>query len=123
MNAGIKDPINELRAYVSPSAWQNITVGSSIAAGATGAQCRLEGERVFLEGSLARTSGNFTVGDTIGTIPSGYRPARAQVCDSAEITSGRIRLAISTSGVITIGQILSGTPGTAYLDGLTYSTT
>lgn len=121
-NSGVRDPINELRTYVSPSTWQNITMGASCVAGADGAVCRLEGERVFLEGDINRSAGTFTNGDTIGTLPVGYRPIRAQQFSTALVSGTTTRLNISTAGVITI-TVFTGTPSAMPIDGITFSTT
>jgi hypothetical protein len=122
MNAGVRDPITELRTFVNPSAWQTITEGANYTTASSG-RCRLTGEHVFLRGTMVRNSGNLTSAETIGTLPSGYRPTQTHTCNITDSsTPGSFRISISTAGVITV-TVISGSGSQAVLDGVNFSTT
>lgn len=119
-HAGLLSQINALE----PAGWVAIPAASGYT---SSAECRIEqGDVVRLKGSIAKNSGNLVRATTVGTIPSGKRPASlkraAGAITAGTTTPNTTSVWIATDGTIQLGgdatTLASGT--TIYLDGITF---
>lgn len=70
------------------------------------------GNVIYMRGRVARTSGNWTTGNTaIGDLPAGFRPSTSNILYATTIGSPGVagRMFITSAGVVNVNA-LSGTP-------------
>src|SRR6478752_9887594 len=120
-NAGVRDPINELRTMFGTGTSAAITTftGSGVGVGTVTPRARRYGDRVFLEGNITDTNSTLAAG-AIATLPAGYWPVSTCkfMCAGDSATWGQI--AISTAGVLTLTLGTGTTPTNIYLDTITF---
>lgn len=122
------DTIEELVAIVNaatPTPWEDLkpVFGAKIEEGTGKFQSvRTEANQQVarLAGAVKVKSGSgLTAGETLLTLPLGYRPARAQVIDCVHGAQVANKLLIATTGVVTLAVTVAETLEVD-LDGTTY---
>ena len=121
------DTIEELEAIINaitPTEWvKPESLGAKVEENAA----KLDGIRLESNQSVARLRGalkvkageSLTAGETLCTLPVGYRPAHAQQIDCVDGTATGIKLLIATTGVVTLGSNVAEAVE-VFLDGQTF---
>lgn len=120
LNTGVRDPITEVKAAINGTSTAITTFnGSGVGAGSPAPTCTKSGDRVSLSGRITDSNSVLSSG-TIGTIPSGYRPAAdgIWVCGGDGTTFAKIT--ISTAGTVIYQPLGGTTPTTICLDTIGY---
>jgi len=100
-------------AYAYSNNWVDYDGGSTFE---TGAYYKDNAGRVHLRGLIKRGSGTPTPGETMVTLPTGYRPARRLMFFTATDTGGA-RVEITSSGTV---LYIQGGYGFLSLEGLSF---
>jgi hypothetical protein len=101
-------------AKLSTPTTDTATNDASVGAGTVTARRYTDG-LVILEGGLIKGSGTWAAGDTIATLPAGFRPAQStSACVWVSSATGATRITIDTAGVISVTSgLLSGVAAAA----------
>jgi hypothetical protein len=106
--------------HTHTSAWSAISPAAGFSANTPAPRCRIEGDRVFLEGRFLGSIGTSAV--NVGTLPSGRRPPRVILTSAMGAGVTTIRVDIATNGVIS-AQVASGSTGVIILDNVSFPLT
>lgn len=107
VSVGSANITNTIRRADQASAAFDLPLAANIVSGTTATnggppRYQLGGNRVRLNGTLTRSSGDFSPGGnpwTLGTIPEGYRPKYERYCAAVGHTGAPWRLTVTTAGL------------------------
>lgn len=122
LTGNIRGPAGAAGTSWSAGAWQNLTLGTSIAT-ATGGystpSARLEGTDVVRIRGRISASAAVAIGATIATLPVGLRPTVVRAL-GVRASAGALDMLIATTGVVTLSAGIASA-STVDLDGLSFT--